>query len=88
MTSSMILSNKKDKYLFIQKTELLFEFGKILNQIWKSYQLYEKKTDYYLSLYFFALKEIEKQNLDIELPNNILRIYLDKTEYNFEVENC
>ena len=59
------------------KNELLFDFGRTLNQIWKSCQRWEKKTCYYCSSYFFAFKESEKQNLDIEFPNDIWRIYLD-----------
>ena len=87
MASSMFWSNKKGKCLVYSKNELLFEFDKILNQMSKSCQCCEKKTCCYCSSYFFTLKEIEKQSLDIEFPN-VWRIYLDINEYNFEVENC
>ena len=44
MASPLIESNKKGEYSIYSKNELLFECGKTLNQMWKSWQICEKKT--------------------------------------------
>ena len=49
--------------------------------MWRRCQHCGEKSCFWCNSYLFALKEIEKQDLEIKFPNNIWRIYLDTNEY-------
>ena len=57
MASKMVQSNKKGKYLVCRKDELLSEFGKFFDKMWKTCQCCGKKVLFKLQRICFCFKK-------------------------------